>query len=258
MIPSSKRVNFIILGAMKCGTTTLSHILKIHPDICFSQPKETNFFSKNVDWKEKLNIYHSYFKENRQLWGEGSTGYSKPISYKQSLWNSIYEYNPEMKFIYIVRNPLDRSISHYSHNFIRNRTTSNIDKLVMKQNFLKVSCYFKQVSPYVQKFGASQVLLLDFDDLISAKQQVAKNMFDFLEIESTNFPYENIQNLHANNSENSSLKSKLRRVSLGRKTMEEKPQLLPETKQKIINYLRNDIESLEKLFNKDFSKWLIL
>ena len=256
MIPTTKRVNFIVLGAMKCGTTTLTEILKLHPEICFSQPKETNFFSKNADWKEKLDTYHRCFKKNSKIWGEGSTSYSKPIGYKQSIWNRIYEYNQEMKFIYIVRNPVDRIISHYSHNYARNRMVDQIDTQVLKSHFLNVSSYFKQISPYVQKFGAEKLLLLDFDDMVDSKLQVSKTMFDFLQLKSLHLPFNKIDTMHANNSTNTDIKSQLKRFKPGIKPLKTKPVVLPETRRKIIELLREDINSLEKLFGRDFSKWL--
>src|SRR5690349_21805688 len=109
------KVNFIILGAMKCGTSSLSKILSLHPDISFSQPKEPDFFSKNNDWKNKLHEYHSLFPKKAMLYGDGSTSYTKYPAYNLSIWDDIYEYNNNMKFIYLIRNPIERTISHYVH-----------------------------------------------------------------------------------------------------------------------------------------------
>ncbi len=54
-------VDFMIIGAMKSGTTTLSQILSQHPDVCFCQKKEPHFFSKNSSWENNLSDYRALY-----------------------------------------------------------------------------------------------------------------------------------------------------------------------------------------------------
>lgn len=241
------KVNFLILGAMKCGTSTMVKILKKHRDVCFSKPKETNFFSEVSDWKEHLSEYHKCFSQSGKLWGEASTSYTKPIGYNQSIWERIYEYNPSMKLIYIVRNPLDRIVSQYCHNYVRDRTSGRIDDGVLETSLLEVSMYHKQILPYINRFGIDQILILDFDDLLASKKQTTTKVLDFLKLESNDFPYKQIETIHANKSIRTDYASPL----------DKKPTLLPSTRKKIMSMLKNDIQLLEALLKKDLSKWMI-
>ena len=58
------KVDFIIIGAMKCGTTSLAEILKCHPDISFSKIKEPHFFHRAKDWRKELDQYHKLFNKS--------------------------------------------------------------------------------------------------------------------------------------------------------------------------------------------------
>ena len=93
------KVNFMLIGAMKCGTSTLAQILKNHPDIGFCKKKEPQFFSKTKSWKANIDEYHSLFnfKEDK-IFGEASTTYTRYPFLNLALWNNIYEYNSKMKF----------------------------------------------------------------------------------------------------------------------------------------------------------------
>ena len=65
------KVNFMLIGAMKCGTSTLAHILKSHPEIGFCKTKEPQFFSRTKNWKLNINEYHELFNfEEGKKFGE--------------------------------------------------------------------------------------------------------------------------------------------------------------------------------------------
>ncbi|MDZ7821446.1 MAG: sulfotransferase [Candidatus Marinimicrobia bacterium] len=114
------KVDFIILGAAKCGTTTLYRILKDHPDINFCREKEPDFFSKTEDWKTHLADYHKLFREEEgKIYGEASHSYTAYPRFNLNIWEDIHAYNPGMKFIYIVRDPVDRFISSYMQDYQR-------------------------------------------------------------------------------------------------------------------------------------------
>ena len=103
--------NFIIIGAAKSATTTLTTILPKHPDIFISKTKEPKFFgryyNKGWDW------YASRFSEGQgsALRGEGSTMYTSQMKAFKNTPELMHQYLPKLKLIYIVRHPLDRIIS---------------------------------------------------------------------------------------------------------------------------------------------------
>ena len=128
---ASFKVDFLVLGAARSATTSISTILARHPDICFSQPKEPQFFSQE-DWRNHLDSYKSLFKKEARLYGEGSTNYTKFPLFNPKIHNDIYEYNPNMKLIYIMRHPIDRIISHYKFAIERGYSVDSIDIEILK------------------------------------------------------------------------------------------------------------------------------
>ena len=122
-------VDFMIIGAQKCGTTTFFDILKRHPDLSACREKEPHFFSKTPNWRKNLGWYHSLFEEEEgRLLFEASTTYTFHPFFNKEIWLDIFDYNPEMKFIYLVRNPLDRIISGYRHSYERGYLKTNLSQ----------------------------------------------------------------------------------------------------------------------------------
>lgn len=110
----NKKVDFLIAGTQKGGTSALGHYLRDHPDICMPAKKEGHFFDRKkypesgrIDYSE----YHSWFEpcRDRCLWGEKTPTYMYWNSAPRRIWN----YNPDMKWILILRNPIERAFSHW-------------------------------------------------------------------------------------------------------------------------------------------------
>lgn len=181
-------VGALILGVQKCGTTTIANWLAQHPGVSFCSQKEPDFFSRNEDWKEKLSEYHQLYssdtKENgKKLWIEASTSYSWFLEFPE-VADRLFEYNPNLKFIYIVREPISRIVSHYKHNFLKGHTRKAFSVAVIeKPEFLAHSSYETQIRPFLKKFKQENFLFLQFEDLISKEVDVLNRIFDFLELE---------------------------------------------------------------------------
>ena len=108
--------NFFIVGSARCGTTTLSRCLKSHPQVSFSQPKETHYFSQlngktsleniRTDYLDRF-FYH--YQPHHCAMGEGSVSYL----YSEEAIRTILQYNPQAKFIVMVRNPIEMVYSYH-------------------------------------------------------------------------------------------------------------------------------------------------
>ena len=113
--------SFFIIGAPKCGTTTLYYWLKEHDDIFMPETKEPHYFAQNLSDRycrvRDEESYLNYFSnaKNHQLCGEASVLYS---FYPESI-KSILEFNPEAKFIFMVRNPVSM-VPSYHRQLINN------------------------------------------------------------------------------------------------------------------------------------------
>ena len=272
---NTKKVDFIIPGAMKCGTSSLAKLLMSHPDIVFSSPKEPQFFAKAKNWKDELAVYENYFKKEGRIRGEGSTSYTMYPWFNLGIWNHIYEYNPDMKFIYLVRNPIDRFVSHYMHLYERGYIDCSLDE-TFKQTPLMfyVSRYYMQISPYIDRFGKDNVLLIDFDDFNNFRSQTVKQVSAFLDIDFDKFS--TIDTVHINKSvggykkhykyDNPSgylkvIKNTMpkfvwhRLTDNSKRAFTKKPTLSVEQKQIINQYMKLDVLALQELMQKDLSHW---
>ena len=68
--------NLIIIGGLKCGTTSIHHYLGLHPEIQMSKPKELNFFVEELNWDLGLDWYASRFDDRFEVRGESSPHYT--------------------------------------------------------------------------------------------------------------------------------------------------------------------------------------
>lgn len=264
------KVNFLIIGAAKSATTSLSEILSQHPDICFSQPKEPQFFS-DPNWRETIKDYHLKFKCQAKLYGEGSTNYSKRPLFNPNICEDIFEYNRNMKFIYIMRHPIDRIISQYIHLYNRGYEDSkDLDALIKSNpNYIDTTRYAMQIEPYISKFGKTNVLLLFFNDFISDPQKTADDVCEFLKVEPFKIDQKLInQNksfdrrvLHYKYDDPKSFWSKIQKLGLIAKNyfnkdfMDNKPIISEDTKTYILSELEDDIKSIEAITGKNLDHW---
>ena len=101
--------NFIVIGAPKCGTTTLCHLLAQHPQVFMCTPKEPAFFSREEIYQRGLAWYESLFEPGRdkKLRGEGTTGYTASLSDVVAS-SRIAQHLPDARLIYCVRHPIRR------------------------------------------------------------------------------------------------------------------------------------------------------
>jgi len=272
---SNFKVDFMIIGAGKSGTTSLFSWLDEHPNLVGASNKEPHFFSTHPDWRSGIEEYEKLFIKQREvLYFEASTSYTYYPHRNLFIWEDLFEFNPKMKFIYLVRNPLERFISHYMHSYERGYTNLSLsDSILNDHKTLDVSRYSTQILPFIERFGRENVLILDFDDLKENPKNILKTVCVFLSIDAA--PIDSMNTI----AENKSL-SKQRRhhkydsppfymkvlyrlarpvwnkiVDNSKRSFTKRPQLGEEDKKLLLSLLRTDIMVLEKLMSKDLSHW---
>ena len=183
------KVNFIIIGSQKSGTTSLVTQLSYHPRISFSRRKEPHFFSKNKDWKQSLSEYHSLFSSSdTQLYGEASTTYSFFPEFGNTAIQ-VHDYNPEIKIIYIMRQPVERIISHFVHSQLKGSKLSKPAQTILSDpRYVNRSRYWMQIKLYLDQFPQKQILLLIFEEFIVNPIATLSKVSSFLGIDSSEFP----------------------------------------------------------------------
>lgn len=172
---------FLIIGSMKCGTTSLFEYMENHPEICPSVVKEPEYFSENQDRphdiKNKVARYEDLweFDPARHRWAmEGSTGYAK-FEEPNSCAN-IHAAGIRPRMAYIMRDPLKRIVSHY--NFKRRHVDWRYK--ITDDLLVETSNYVTFADQYADTFGAENLLLLEFEDLVRDPLGVTNQALDFL------------------------------------------------------------------------------
>lgn len=192
-------VDFMMIGAQKCGTTSLAAQLAQHPGICFCSTKEPGFFHQHADWREQLSSYHAlYAPKPGQLCGEASTMYTFLPEWRET-HQRLFTYNPDLKLIYIMRNPVERVISNYTHDLVRNFVKAGPDTAVFQDPvYLNRSRYAVQMRPYRELFGAEKILLLIFEEYVRDQGRALEQVATFLGINPQ--PFAEMQAVHAHQS----------------------------------------------------------
>jgi len=177
--------NCIIIGAMKCGTSSLYQYLDLHPQISMSALKEPCFFIKEVNWNKGVEWYKSLFNEASEIRGEASVEYTcYPL--KKGVPERIKNIIPETKILYLVRDPIKRLVSHYYHYKASGYETRSFDVVIryLKNNeYVFKSMYYMQLEQYLKCFSASNILVIQAEKLRNNKKQTLKNIFKFLNVE---------------------------------------------------------------------------
>lgn len=199
--------NFFILGAAKCGTTSLNAYLRQHPEIFMSRKKETNFFSDGFQGFGSVVNPNRYFElfssvKDEKIIGEASHSYMTSPSTAATL-RLLF---PEAKFVVILRNPADRAYSLYNHlRRYGHEPLASFEKALelevsrsSSQRFIK-SCkeniynfkyfssglYAEQINRYLQLFDKEQFLFLKLDDLNNNPENTLKSIFRFLDVDDS-------------------------------------------------------------------------
>lgn len=188
--------NLVIIGAMKCGTTSLHYYLGLHPEISMSKQKELNFFIERKGWQKGLDWYQSQFSGHTKIRGEASPNYTCFTQFP-GVPERMHSIIPEAKLIYLVRDPVERMIAHYIHQYSHGSESRNIEEALTDSNsnvYLERSLYYSQISRFLDYFDHSQILVLSAEDLRKDTSNSLKNIFKFLEVdinfETPHFKYQ--------------------------------------------------------------------
>ena len=179
--------NLIIIGAMKSGTTSLHHQLSMHPDVQMSNPKELNFFHPGFNLGMRVEWYRSHFSASAQVRGESSPIYSKCTQYA-GVPKRMHQCVPETRIIYIVRDPLNRIMSHYRHNVICRREERPIEQCfedLDSNPYIDASSYHLQLTAFLEYFRMKQIHVLSTESLAKAPKDALARVFRFLDIDES-------------------------------------------------------------------------
>jgi len=177
---------FFVIGAMKAGTSSLYQYLACHPLIYASPIKEPGYFALASPTCADTHRYFSLFA-NRTVeeWAfEASTCYSKAPRIA-GVAERIQHRFPDARFIYVLRNPIDRVYSHFLDNWIERGDREPFESAVLRadSHYVSVSRYYFQLCQYLDRFPHRNLHVVIFERMIRDPASTIKGICQFLELE---------------------------------------------------------------------------
>jgi hypothetical protein len=174
--------SFLVIGAMKAGTTSIHHYLGEHPDLFLPAVKELNYFRDDTRHRRGIGWYRSQFAAAApgQVCGEVSPDYTKH-PHHQGAPERIAALLPDVKLIYFLRHPVVRMQSMYIHQRAAGRETRPADvALIEDPHYLQVSCYYMQLERYLRHFNPDQILLCSSERLSADREALMSEVHQFI------------------------------------------------------------------------------
>lgn len=190
----SKKLDFIITGVMKCGTTSLGEYIQKHEEIAIPD-WEVGFFTKPKRFKKG----YSYYEDFVGKYADSKTkirGEKTPYSFDKKITPMIHTYNPDIKLIFIFRNPTSRAWSNYGHDLWNLDEWKSFERCLKEEEnrellyqYKSKGRYVEQIEDYLQYFKKEQMLFLLFEDFIVDRETSLRKVFSFLEVDPDNYDY---------------------------------------------------------------------
>lgn len=180
---TSNLPNYFVIGAAKCGTSTICHILDQHPDVFMTDPKEPHFFGRD-DPVKTWDWYAQLFEGAGEAIaiGEGSTSYTHPHIIER-VAREIWEYGPKSRLIYMVRHPIRRLESDWRMRTYEGWAGGSINEAVKAGgSLLSHGLYWRNLNHYRQHFSDEQILIIFLEDLASDPASTLRRCFEHLRV----------------------------------------------------------------------------
>ena len=292
--------NFLIIGAAKAGTSSLHYYLSQHPQIFMPTLKEPKFFAlegqklnfKNPDQAinhDSVTTLEEYQKLFQNATDEAAIGEASPLYlYSERAASLIKLHIPDVKLIVVLRNPVERAFSCYTHllregyealsfeESLQMETQRIRDNWAHLWHYKEAGFYSRQLKPFLKLFRKEQIKIILFDDLCKDSVSVLQEIFDFLEVDPNFIP--DLEKRNVSGMPKSLLLQKiLFRGNFLRDTflsifpkslyrnlakrikkwnMGKKPSLESATRHHLSTLYHADIVELQTLIQKDLSMWL--
>lgn len=202
--------DFILIGAQKCGTTSLFHYLGQHLQLAPSFGKEVHFFDGGLDprvdnFAKGQAWYRAHFPLKKHMSAQNKTFEASPFYiFNPQAPKRIADLTPEVKLIAVLRNPTERAISHYFHEKRKQRDPLPIFEALLEEerrldsvlqnedykhrvfihhSYKSRGLYRKQLERYLEHFPPSQMLVLNSEKLFTEPDETLKRVFTFVGVD---------------------------------------------------------------------------
>jgi hypothetical protein len=193
-----KRIDFLICGTQKGGTTALYEFLKKHPELFLPNTKELHYFDdETINWLDTGHeLYHEKFPDDKIT--DKKCGEVTPIyMYWRNCAERIWRYNKAMKIIIVLRNPITRAYSHWNMECNRNAETLKFYDAIITElercrsslplqhrtySYVDRGFYTEQIRRFYQFFPLEQIQIIKYDEVIEKPEVILSNIYKFLGI----------------------------------------------------------------------------
>lgn len=185
---SAKQLDFVAVGPFKTGTSWIYNYLINYQQIALpTKVKETFFFDDCKKFERGLDWYYSHFTqiELEQQIGEIAPSYFHSM---EAPWR-IQQHNPQCKIVVTLREPISRLVSFYQHKKQRGELkpkTSLSQAISQKKSLYSSALYYFHLSRWIDVFGADNVQVIFFENLVESPIDFAKELCDKLDIKLEN------------------------------------------------------------------------
>lgn len=191
--------NLLIIGSAKSGTTSVHHYLDRHPEISMAAPSESRHVADNdavakemrffwrEDWHKRMSWYCAHFADmTTPVRGEATPAYSAH-PFHPGVAERIHSVAPDARLLYMVRDPIDRIVSHYTQQRADGDRRSFGERMSEydrpDNSIVCPSLYATQIERYLALFPERQVLVVDQHLLKHERRATLRRIFDFLEVD---------------------------------------------------------------------------
>jgi hypothetical protein len=243
--------NLVVIGAMKCGTTSLHHYLDVHPDIAMSQAKELNFFFgddadgesgdaeirswHNGNWHRGVEWYAAQFDAGAPVRGEASPGYTSPAH--PEVAGRMAAIIPDARLLYAVRDPIGRAVSQFLHHRREGSETRDMETALLDEGsqYIARSRYWERLAPFVGSGALPSISIVAQEDLHRDQRATLRRLFTDLEVDCRFW---------------SPAMSERRNASC-----ERIPPLSPRLRDQLVEAVGDDAQALREFAGRDFQGW---
>jgi len=192
------RLDFILAGAQKSGTTALHYFLSRHPDIAMGDQQEIHFFDDDALFVSEPD-YEQLHKHYPLLAPSTLAGDCTPsYIYHEPAAERIWKYNPEIKLLIILRNPVDRAFAHWNMQRYRGREPLDFFDAVREEKtrvagapaaearrfaYVNRGFYGQQLARLFNFFPREQVKVVKFEEFKEKQRETLNSIFSFLGLE---------------------------------------------------------------------------
>ena len=184
--PASRLPDAIGLGAEKCGSTSLYYYLRAHPEIGVQRRKETLFFADN--FHRGLDWYRRQFPDGARTLFEAHGGNYTKYPTIREVPERIHSVLPEARFVYIVRDPIERIVSRWIHHYSNGDENQSLEDALAEldgNRYVVPTLYFEQLERYLRLFPADRFHIFTTEEMRQERMATLRRLFRFLGVDES-------------------------------------------------------------------------